>query len=63
MLSKKQIKKTLNSDKMPSLIVNELDRELQNKLKKQYPSKEELIKELKYDAVNENSAVLKNELT
>lgn len=63
MLSKKQIEKTLNSDKMPSLIVNELDRELQNKLKRQYPSKEELIKELKYDAVNENSAVLKNELT
>ena len=58
MLSKNKLK-TLNSDKMPSLIVNELDRELQNKLKQQYPSKEELIKELKYDAVNENSAVLK----
>lgn len=63
MLSKKQIEKTLNSDKMPSLIVNELDRELQKKLKQQYPSKKELINELKYEAVDENSAVLKNELT
>ena len=33
MLSKKQIIQTLKSESMPSLVVNELNIELQNKLK------------------------------
>ena len=62
MLRKEQIKKTLRHDTMPSLVVDELSSQLQEKLKERYPNKKELIDELQYEPLNKHSAVISNEL-
>lgn len=62
MLRKEQIKKTLRHDTMPSLVVDELSSQLQEKLKERYPNKKELIEELQYKPLNKHSAIISNEL-
>ena len=63
MLSKKQIIQTLKSESMPSLVVNELNIELQNKLKKMYPHKKDKIEILTYESNDKHSAFISNEFS